>query len=135
MPAGTFRRVIVLWRWAIKVPRLRNFRAGLRCNAWEREAWFVWRPKFGWRDLCPIVVADPLGLLVVMPRVDLSVSADDLDRLLEEVDCHPMSDAELRIGNVGRLHGRIVAFDYGLPDAEDVRERREYYRIMDSRAR
>jgi hypothetical protein len=66
MPHGVFRRVIVLGRVALKFPRPYEFARGMRCNRWEREMWYVWRAKYGWENLCPILFADPFGFFVVM---------------------------------------------------------------------
>jgi hypothetical protein len=68
MPHGVFRRVIFVGHLAIKIPRVRNILRGMRCNRWEREMWRVWRPVFHWETLCPVLLADPLGLFIVMPR-------------------------------------------------------------------
>ena len=124
MPRGVYRRVFLLWRYAIKTPRLRHFSMGLRSSRWEREMWFCWRPLFRWRTLCPVIWADPLGLLVIMPRASQPVPQEEVDALLEY---YPDITAETKHEDFGAIQGQIVALDYGLPFADVVRERRNYY--------
>jgi hypothetical protein len=126
MPHGDFRRVILIGRIALKFPRLRNLTKGLRCNRWEREMWRTWRPVFGWKNLCPVIFADPLGLVVVMPRAMQPVTADEVDA--ETPDSYPDTTSETKPDDFGRVEGRLLALDYGLPYADMVAERRAYYR-------
>ena len=86
--------------------------------------WRKWRPVFGWGTLCPVVLADPAGLLVVMSRTEQPVEDAELGTL---PDAYPGITAELKARDYGHLAGRLVAVDYGLPDAALVRDRREYY--------
>jgi hypothetical protein len=125
MPHGVFRRVIVLGGFAFKLPRLREFARGMRCNRWEREMWYVWRPKYRWENLCPILFADPFGLLVVMARAAQPVTFEEVRA--EDPDYYPGITAEAKPEDYGRLNGRIVAVDYGWPDADMVAGRRAYY--------
>ena len=124
MPVGTFRRVIPLGKFAIKIPRIRNLISGMRSNRWEREMWRIWRPKFRWKNLCPIMFADPLGLVVVMVRARQPVTPDQVYAAIPndypDIDCYDKAE------NFRRLDGRIVAIDYGLWDAAAVRKRRLY---------
>lgn len=124
--AGVFRTVLLVGSVAIKVPNLRKVTAGMRCNRWEREMWRIWRPKFGWENLCPIGCADPLGLIVIMSRAEQPVSTEEMDSA--DTDDYPDIHVEFdKPANWGRLPGgRIVAVDYGLWDADSVRERRAY---------
>ena len=124
MPRGVFRRVILVGRLAVKFPRVRNLFSGMRCNRWEREMWNVWRPVFGWETLCPVLFADPFGILVVMPRAKQPVTASDVDSL---PDYYPQITSELKSEDYGRLGNRVFALDYGLWDVEDVTNRRAYY--------
>lgn len=124
MPAGVFRNVLLLGRIAVKLPRLRAFNAGLQCNRWEREMWRVWRPKFRWQHLCPIICADPLGFVVVMPRAE-PVTQEEVDR--EMPDYYPAINAECKAADHGRVGGQLLILDYGLPDLEMVRVQRANY--------
>jgi hypothetical protein len=124
MPAGAFRRVFTFGSIAVKVPRLRHVAGGMRANRWEAEMWRTWRPYFGWRTLCPVLLADPAGLVMVMARAEQPVSAADVETL---PDAYPDITAETKVQDYGRYAGRVVAVDYGLWDAEDVAQRRDYY--------
>jgi hypothetical protein len=125
MPRGVYRRVILIGKVVAKFPRLYALADGMRCNRWEREMWNVWRPKYGWESLCPILFADPLGVIVVMRRAEQPVTREEKDAGLP--DYYPDITAETKPDNFGRLNGRIVAVDYGLPDSDLVAERRAYY--------
>lgn len=131
MPHGVFRRVIAVGALAFKLPRPREFARGMRCNRWEREMWFVWRRKYGWENLCPILFADPLGLLVVMARADQPLTHEEVRAATP--DYYPDITAETKPEDYGRIAGRIVAVDYGLPDADLVEDRRAYYEITERR--
>src|SRR5512135_991167 len=121
MPQGVYRRVLLIGRFAIKVPRLRHMLSGLRCNRWEREMWRTWRPIFKWENLCPITIADPLGIFVVMPRAAQPVSLEDV--IEATPDYYPDITSETKPADFGRIGNRVFALDYGLPDANDVLER------------
>jgi len=124
MPHGAFRKVFVLGGFALKLPRISRLRAGMRCNRWERELWFKWRKVFGWQTLCPIHFADPAGLLVLMPRAEQPVTQAEVESL---PDYYPAHTAEYKAEDHGRLHGSVVAVDYGLGFADTVLEKRSYY--------
>lgn len=128
---GVFRCVFLTGNYAVKVPRFKNFFEGLRCNRWEREMWFFWRPQFGWENLCPILFADPLGLLVVMPRAKQPVTFEDVVNSFP--DNYPDITAETKPEDFGWLNGKLLALDYGLCDVDFVHHRREYYSGVASR--
>lgn len=123
---GSFRLVLLIGKLAIKIPRLTRLGKGLRCNRWEREVWQVWRLKFGWRNLAPVVASDPWGIVIVMPRAEQPVTEQEM-LSADEPDIHPATDTELKVESFGRIAGRVVAIDYGLPDSDMVAERRVYY--------
>jgi hypothetical protein len=125
MPSGDFRCVFLLGRFAVKVPRIRFLSLGMRCNRWEREMWRTWRPIFGWKSLCPILFADLLGLVVVMPRAAQPVTFDDV--VAATPDDYPLPTHETKPADFGKVQGRVLALDYGLASADDVREQRTYY--------
>ena len=87
--------------------------------------WRVWRPKFGWPNLCPILFADPVGLLVLMPRARQPVSDDEAHEALG--DYYPDITSETKPADFGRVGYRVVVLDYGLPDSDMIRERCKYY--------
>jgi hypothetical protein len=134
MPAGTFRRVFRVGRFAVKLPRARRLGAGMRCNRWEREAWTIWRPRLGWSSLCPVLFADPLGLLVVMPWAGDAATNEEVKALEERIglECKAFTDAEGKPSDYRVLNGKVVAVDYGLAHEDMVRERRAYYGRMTS---
>ncbi|MDE2137026.1 MAG: hypothetical protein KGJ68_06280 [Gammaproteobacteria bacterium] len=102
----------------------------MRCNRWEREMWRVWRLKFAkWECLCPVLLADPFGLVVVMPRASTGPTAEEIERA--KPDHYPDITCEWKPEDCGLLDGRLVALDYGLPWADSVRERRAYYTDFD----
>jgi len=126
MPSGIFRRVILIGNFAVKIPHFRNISSGLRCNRWEREMWYRWRPIFEWESLCPIIFADPVGLLVVMPRAEQPVTQDDAHEAY--LDYYPNITAETKAEDFGRVGYCIFALDYGLPDADMVSKQRADYK-------
>ena len=125
MPSGMYRRVLLFGEYAIKLPRVRNFLSGLRCNRWEREMWKKWRPIFGWPNLCPVRYADPLGLVVIMPRATQPVTFEEVKTATP--DYFPDITSEFKPEDFGRVANAVLALDYGLPDADLVAERRAYY--------
>lgn len=105
--SGRNRLVIVTRRYAIKLPALRcwrDFLFGLINNlnevAWHRE-----HPSY-----CPVILAAPLGLLLVMPRADILDDAS-FDMVAAELPIAP--GAEHKASTWGWLYGRLVAVDYG----------------------
>lgn len=82
---------------------------------------------FGWETLCPVLFADPIGLLVVMPRAQQPVTEAEVDAL---PDYYPDVTSEVKVEDHGRIDGRILALDYGYPDRRMVHERRAYYARM-----
>jgi hypothetical protein len=131
VPCGNFRYVFLIGPFAVKVPRPRFALQGLCCNRWEREVWYRWRPVFRWENLCPIVFADPLGLVVVMPRAEQPVTDDEIKAATP--DYFPEPTYEYKAQDFGRLNGRVVALDYGLPLEDTVSEARQYYAEMSRR--
>ena len=89
--------------------------------------WHHWRRRFHWRTLCPVLFADPLGLLVVMPRAIQPVPQDQVDAL---PDYYPDITAETKHEDFGLLGASIVALDYGLPFEDAVLRRRNYYQAF-----
>lgn len=121
---GAFRRVFRTRGLVLKIPRLRHPLLGMRCNRWEREMWRKWRLKFKWACLCPVLFADRCGLVVVMPRAAEGVTEEEIEQASHEL--YPDVTCEWKAADCGRLNGRLVAIDYGLPWADGVKERREY---------
>jgi hypothetical protein len=121
------RRVVLTTRHALKFPRLRHPMCGLRSNLWEREMWYRWRPIFRWDTLCPVLFADRLGIVLVMPRAG-PADPTAVDAAIErDGEFYPQPTTEFLPAGYGMMNGRVVCFDYGLADADMVRERRTYY--------
>lgn len=93
--------------------------------------WRRWRPVFQWENLCPILFADPLGLVVVMPRARQPVTDDEIKAATN--DCFPEPTYEYKAQDFGRVNGRVLALDYGLPRLDTISEARQYYDQMSRR--
>jgi hypothetical protein len=122
---GAFRYVMLAHGFVVKTPRIGHALLGMRCNRWEREMWRVWRLKFKWDCLCPILFADRCGFLVIMRRASQPASLEDIERTSDPL--YPDITCEWKPEDCGLLDGRVVALDYGLPWADSVTERRAYY--------
>lgn len=101
---GASRTVLLVGRWAVKIPRLRaGWRAllcGLLSNMAERDRW-----RAGPRDgLCPVLWALPGGLCVVMPRVEMAGAA-------QEGLAH-LTGYDHKASSYGYHRGELVAVDY-----------------------
>lgn len=116
--AGDSRFVLVLGSWALKFPRLRALRRGLRQNRRERDAWRAGR-SIGPYALCPILASGPGGIFIAMPRCHpLTAEAfawvNDTDRILDYRDARPDLPIEIKVDSFGMLPSQgIVAVDYG----------------------
>jgi hypothetical protein len=111
--SGTYRVVVLIRRWALKLPRVRHFGAGLLANRRERML-----ARTGWPQLCPVLLADPLGLFLVMRRTRPLTDKEwaDLgpfgvvDLFTRSVEIIP---GEAKRSSVGVLDdGRVVIIDY-----------------------
>ncbi|MDP3740344.1 MAG: hypothetical protein Q8R02_23355 [Hyphomonadaceae bacterium] len=111
---GITREVILIGRYAIKVPRIvygwRMFLCGLLANMQEREF-----ARAGWPELCPVTFSIPGGWLVVMRRARPLTPAEWSD--FRPYDFCNLDDrvipAEAKYDSFGVLDGSIVAVDYG----------------------
>src|SRR5437762_111722 len=110
---GSKRDVILSGPYAVKVPRTDRLDAGRCLNRWESEMWTVWRPKFGWTYLCPVVWAATDGNVLVMQRATQDVTEEEI-AAIENTDEHPRPSCEPKSEDWGRLKdGRVVMLDYG----------------------
>jgi hypothetical protein len=129
MPQGNWRHVQLVGPYAVKTPRAERV-DGARClNRWEAEMWNVWRPRFGWEHLCPVVWSDPEGHILVMQRVTQCVTDSEVrefeQRLLERFKRIPSTESKSE--DWGHLpDGTMVVVDYGYGcDTEEaIREER-----------
>ena len=101
-------------------------------NRWEREVSGKWRVVFGWQHVCPVLLADPFGFFVAMPRCTQPVPQHDVEAAHDSQ--FPDVTSEMKPEDHGFLRGRVVALDYGLPLAAMVQnERARYQRIAGGR--
>lgn len=104
---GYNRFVIVTRRHAIKFPSLRcwrDFLFGILNNLHEAKA------QHDHPDYCPVRWVSPLGLLLVMPRVEILTEEE-----FHSVEIPRGTVAEIKPNSWGWLDGRLVAVDYGWP--------------------
>ncbi len=101
---GASRVVLLIGRWAVKLPRFgvgwRAGLCGLLSNLAERERWRA-GPRAG---LCPVLWSLPGGWCVVMPRVTVADATADGLAHLTGYDHKPDS--------YGIHEGELVAIDY-----------------------
>jgi len=90
--------------------------------------WQKWRPVFGWSNLCPIIAADPFGLIVVMRRAKQPVTQEEVDAA--DPNDYPAITAECKAEDYGLVEDCVVALDYGLPDESMIQEKRAYFQEM-----
>jgi len=113
---GGQRRAVVCGRIAIKLPRLRRWRAGARANREEARIWREGWQRF-YRELCPVFACLPLGAALVMPAVRI-MSRTEFEAFVNS-SSHPdnQPDPELyedKPGEWGYLRGRPVVVDYAM---------------------
>lgn len=107
---GSTREVLLIGRWAIKIPSWRgylHFLYGLIANLNEVTWWN------GTHDprLCPVLFSLPGGLLIVMPRVNLAHAPVGPTR--EHLKYFEGLPVELMPRNWGMYNGQLVTVDYG----------------------
>lgn len=111
---GITRHVLLVGRWAIKVPRVtygwRKFLCGLLCN--QDEA--LWgRSKL--HGICPCLFAIPGGWLIVQPRARVMTEAEfaafDYKQFVTRREY--IIPAEKKADSFGWLNDQIVAIDVG----------------------
>ena len=119
--SGCFRRVFLFWGLAVKVPQTyswRNFLTGLLTNMSERRIWRKWPAELRGR-LCPVLFSDPLGFVVIMPRLRL-LSYEELGHAFPSrkafygaVRSEGLAiPVERKADSWGWFKGRVVAIDY-----------------------
>lgn len=110
---GISRTVFLVGRYAIKVPCGRygwsKWLRGLLANLQERQF-----GRAGYAGLCPVLFADPIGLVVVMPRAEILTGAlfdAEYERFINRDDY--VLPVENKPDSFGFLNGELVAVDYG----------------------
>lgn len=113
---GSQRFALVCGPFAIKLPRLRRLREGMRANRMEARIWREgWQRKYP--ELCPILASLPFGLALVMPAVRIMTPAEYQAFLDTEgpPDHYPLPELyESKGGEWGYLKGRPVVVDYAM---------------------
>lgn len=106
---GRNRFVLLTRRHAIKVPSLRCWRDFLfgMLNNMNEATWHREHAAY-----CPVVWAAPLGLAIVMPRVQ-PLAPDVFAQLLRRRLLPPVRGVERKASSWGMLDGQLVATDYG----------------------
>jgi hypothetical protein len=117
---GSTRSVILLWKWAVKIPTLKTWKLflhGLLANMQEVEF-----SAAGWPELCPVVFSLPGGFVTVMRRANPLTEEEWLEITTGEDKDH-IEDLirkeeyevpiEEKIDSFGWLDGKLVAVDYG----------------------
>jgi len=103
--AGQTRVVLLVGKWAIKVPHFYNgwrfFLMGMLANANEKR-WNGFDKR-----LCPVLWCSPFGLMLCMKRAKPWPS----DMPLPKMGSLPFLDPQT--SNFGLLDGRPVSIDYG----------------------
>ncbi len=115
LATGSQRLVIICGPVAVKIPRLRRLRKGMRANRIEARIWREgWRHKY-YSELCPVLASLPFGIALVMPAVRI-MWPDELATFRESKAFprhHPDPEFyEDRLGEWGYLHRRPVVVDY-----------------------
>jgi hypothetical protein len=135
MLRGNWRQVFLSGPYAVKVPRPEPDRApGARClSRWELEMWTIWRPRFGWPHLCPVVWGDPEGHVLVMERAMQDVVLEEIVAFEEAWMASQrleLPGEEAKPEDWGHLPGgKLVVCDYGYAcDSDEAieRQRRDY---------
>lgn len=128
---GTTRTVILFYKWAIKIPLVKEYKGflkGLLANLNERTIWKLCPNYF-----LPVLWSLPLGLVVVMPRVKSTKQATWYLHAFMADLFHANNDdngealtarryCEYIASNVAMYKGKPVCIDYGsyiYPDATE----------------
>lgn len=102
---GTTRIVFLIGKYAVKLPRIYNWKMFLRgLVANMNEALF----SGVWDELCPVRFSFPGGFMIIMDRAE-PVDDVDLTKLPEVI----VNMAETKPNNYGLLNNKLVAIDYG----------------------
>ncbi len=101
--AGRTRIVILIYKWAIKIPGYRFF-YGIKAD--RREAYY---PKD--HRVCPVIASFFFAFIIVMPRADRIASWKDWEDLNYNDWCDVTSDIFPQ--NLGWFGDQMQIIDYG----------------------
>jgi hypothetical protein len=109
---GVTRHVILIGRYAIKIPRLnygyRLFLLGLLANNQERLFSTMKNER-----IAPVLFYLPGGFLSIMPRCKLITDSEYEQLNLKDFENIPCEKSPGKSDSYGWLKGQIVALDYG----------------------
>lgn len=116
---GTYRWVLLLGRWAIKVPRPARLRGGLWCNREEMRVWELTKHAL----LCPVVSCGLRGAWLIMERAEtlppagsVAIRVARLEMITKYQRDTGLEAPDNKHENLGYLDGRMVVVDYaGFP--------------------
>lgn len=110
---GITRTVILIGRYAIKVPSLRYrgrfFLQGCLANVSERDTYRGWNGRRHYKPLCPVLWCSWGGLLLVMARAE---PIPDETWAAAEKAWFTHLDPDWKRDNLGIYLGRLVLIDY-----------------------
>lgn len=121
---GISRTVILIGKYAIKVPSLRTHGDGIRGSIWSfargvvaNHSEITWY-QYDVKNLCPILWHGLFGLVIVMPRCEQYIVDDKTEEKMYTGDFCPV-DFDILITdnkpeNYGILNGNVVMVDYDM---------------------
>lgn len=117
---GVTRTVLITKRYAIKVPRLYDFKGmrawsfnrGWAANISERDWTEYTQTAFKVPQVCPVLKSFLGGLINVYPRAELEHDEEKLYDLYGKLEFSTPSDAH--VGNLGWWNGYFVWLDYDM---------------------
>jgi hypothetical protein len=127
--SGEWRDVHLIGDFAIKVPGNRCPEDQAMClNRWEHEMCTVWRDRFKWEHLCPVVWCEPAGRILMMQRGTSDATHDEIDAIYDRY--YPSVGCESKTKDWGHVEGKLVVFDYGFDcwTESAMEAQRRYYR-------
>lgn len=112
---GSSRITLIIWKYAIKIPRITHyisFLNGLKANYNEKQ----WYESFKSEKLCPILFSLPLGIILVMPKVQI-LSNSEFNEIYNENDWYLDNEIKIPVepknDSFGYYGGKLVCVDYG----------------------
>jgi hypothetical protein len=118
---GDFRCVVLIFRYAIKLPRRKWWRMGRQCNRWERARC----GRYGGPGSRNGTACFARSCSQIASAWWSSCAREDFIPLDQRP--YPDTTTEVNPGNVGWLDGRVVEIVYGLASEDIISKRRAYY--------
>ena len=105
---GTKRIVLFIGPWALKIPRLRNWKNGLKANRYQAKLWEKGCAE-GWSQLCPVRFNVGNGLCLVMARA----RPMSYEEFKTQFPSFEQWDAWMYVGGIKGLPGEYKPSTYG----------------------